>query len=159
MIALGYKDGNLVLQIEKDIITQTDADFYAGSIDALTLEDGSTLVPATRPGPDPIEPIVELFTGAVQAAQAKIILLKAQCLGAMTAYADYTRDDATAEGVRFATSPAIKDAISSYEIAGGHPDAAAALLAAVAADETPWLARPMGEGGPPIRALFAAALS
>jgi hypothetical protein len=158
MIAKGYKDDKLVLQIEKDSVTQSDADFYSASIDRLELGDGTTLTPAPLPEPDPLAGTFELFTDAVVQAQSKIIMAKTKCLGAMVAFAGYTRDDAVAEGVRFATSPLIKDAISSYEIAGGHPAAAATLIAVVLADPSPWLQVSMGEGGPPIAAIFAATL-
>lgn len=50
-----------------------------------------------------------------------------------------------------------QSSVPPADFAGGHPDAAAALLTAVAADGSPWLQADMG--GAPVSALFAAVLA
>jgi hypothetical protein len=95
----------------------------------LRLEDGTEYPVPAAPQPS----IREIFAAAVEAAKSAIIDLKANVWLAQV-MAGVDPATATANGVAFAAHHA--QAISNYELAGGHPIAAAALLAAVQADST-----------------------
>lgn len=87
---------------------------------------------------EPVEQFRQIFSSAVSQAQQKIINLKAECcLALITAGMD--RDSAVAAGVEFATNPTIKSAINDYELAGGHPLAAAAFKSAADSVKPEWL--------------------
>lgn len=87
---------------------------------------------------DPLDQFRQLFSSAVSQAQQKIINLKAECCQALIA-GGMDRDSAVGAGVQFATHPTIKSAINDYELAGGHPLAAAAFKAAAESVKPPWL--------------------
>lgn len=99
---------------------------------------GDTYTPAAPESPDPVEQYNQLFSGAVEAAQQKIINLKTQCCLALIA-GGMDRDSAIAAGVQFAVHPTIKSAINDYELAGGHPLMAAAFKAAAQSVNPAWL--------------------
>ena len=107
--------------------------------------------------PSPVPGVASMLGKREDVAKELITMLKAQALCAMVAYAGYTEATANTEGSDFilAHSPLI----SAYKDAGGNPKAGQALLQAIQSEGRAWLSVPMGAGGPPILALFQAALS
>lgn len=118
--------------ISKPTIIAQDAGGYAlpegASSGVLRVVDGGPEYQV--PGPA-VPTIREVFGGAVESARELILDLKAAAWQAQVAQG-VDPGTATANGVVFAAYHAT--AISNYELAGGHPLAAAALLDAVEAD-------------------------
>lgn len=138
MIALGYKNSNLVIQIEKDFINQTDADMYAGSIDSLVLEDGTVLTPF-QSSPDPATTMATYLADLEKKRQQNIDQLKGSVAVAMLMLG-WTQTNAMIEGAAFYGDHAA--AIYAY-VAGASPN----LLTNVTNDPRTWLTDPLPTGG------------
>lgn len=94
--------------------------------------------------PSPPANMAAVFAEHATAAKAAILQLKADAWAAMVG-AGMSPSDATAAGVQFAIYHAAP--VNNFELAGGHPLAASALLAAITSPASlaafPWLVGPV----------------
>lgn len=136
MIAEGWKDNVKVLTIEKPVITQSDADAYAGSIGELRIQGGGggTLYPAA-PQVDPVAELQSSLSDREKIAAENITRLKARTAAKMLA-GGMSESATMAAGSQLVLDNAAK--IQAYILAGGNPVAGQALIDEIVAAPPAW---------------------
>lgn len=145
MVAIGTKNNIEILRLSKPQITQADADEYYGSIDSLAIVGGATYTPA---GPDQLAQLEAALDGRELLAKRAITRLKTHAAAVLVAGG---MSEAAANAAGTALILQHSTLISAFKDAGGHPDAAQALLDAITASPPAWWSAPM-------EAIFAAGL-
>ena len=142
--AIGYdQDGKVVFEIVNcHEFGQRDANELYG-VASQVVVNGTPLTPQN---PSQAVDMANLFASAVEDAKFAIVRLKADAWSALVA-SGMQPAEATAAGVGLALYPPVKNAIQDFELAGGHPMASSALLAAITEPTTlsafPWLQGPV----------------
>lgn len=146
IVAIGYDESDEeVFRCEDpwDFGQQEANELFGVATRVVVDRDGQrqTLTPEN---PQTVPDMVAVFSEHTAAAKAAILQLKANAWAAMVG-AGMSPSDATAAGVQFAIYHAAP--VNNFELAGGHPLAAAALLAAITSQASlaafPWLVGPV----------------